>query len=197
MTALALFDFDGTITTRETFVDFVRHATPPVRLALGRLLLLPVYAGYKAGLLPASWVRACVVAFAFTHVPQTRLDQAVARYDALLGGLLRPEAMERIRWHQSQGHTVVVVSGNFEAALAPWCARHGLGLIASVLDARNGRLTGRYRGAQCVRAEKVRRIREAHDVSAFAQIYAYGDTHEDHDLLAMAHRRFYRWQEVT
>ena len=39
---LALFDFDGTITTRETFRSFIEFAVPPRRRALGTALLLPV-----------------------------------------------------------------------------------------------------------------------------------------------------------
>ena len=47
---LALFDFDGTLTTRETFGDFVRHAVTPLRRALGAPLFAPMLAGYKLGL---------------------------------------------------------------------------------------------------------------------------------------------------
>jgi len=57
------------------------------------------------------------------------------------------------------------------------------------------RSTGRYAGAQCVNEEKVRRVRERFDLSHFATIHAYGDTPEDEALLALAHRRWYRWQE--
>jgi hypothetical protein len=47
---LALFDFDGTLTTRETFGDFMRHAVTPLRRALGAPLFAPMLAGYKLGL---------------------------------------------------------------------------------------------------------------------------------------------------
>ena len=56
-------------------------------------------------------------------------------------------------------------------------------------------LTGRSLGAQCVGAEKARRVRERYDLSSYALVYAYGDTNEDRALLALAHRRVYRWQE--
>jgi len=108
--------------------------------------------------------------------------------------LLRDEAMRRITWHRARGDRIVVVSGNFELAIAPWCAANGLELVASNLEARDGVLTGRYQGAQCVSRQKCRRVRAQFDLDAFARIHAYGDTPEDLDLLALAHERTYCWQ---
>ena len=46
MPNLALFDFDGTITTRETMAAFMYRAVPARRQTWGRLLLAPWVAGY-------------------------------------------------------------------------------------------------------------------------------------------------------
>lgn len=196
MANLALFDFDGTITTRETMADFMVHAVPPRRQAWGRLLLAPCVTGYRLGLVSGVAVRAAVVRIGFAGVPLGLL-QARGQTFAMtaLPGLLRPEAMERIRWHRRRGDTVVVVSGGLDAYLAPWCAAHGLALVCSTLEHRGGRLTGRYLGAQCVGAEKARRVRAAYDLAGYERVYAYGDTHEDEALLELAHHRFYRGRE--
>ena len=85
-----------------------------------------------------------------------------------------------------QGHRLVVVSGALDVYLKPWCDEHGLELVCSVLEVRAGRLTGRYSGEQCVRAEKVRRLGQIVAVDEYAPIYAYGDTDEDLDLLGLA-----------
>ncbi|HEX5756108.1 MAG TPA: HAD family hydrolase, partial [Arenimonas sp.] len=58
---LALFDFDGTISTREMFPDFVHYVVPPLRLSLGKLLLAPVIAGYKLGWVPGNFTRASIL----------------------------------------------------------------------------------------------------------------------------------------
>lgn len=70
-------------------------------------------------------------------------------------------------------------------------------LICSSLEHAGGILTGRYLGPQCVRKEKARRVRAVYDLPHYERIYAYGDTPEDLDLLALAHERFYRWQQVS
>lgn len=195
---LALFDFDGTISDRELFADFVACAVPAQRLRLGRWRFLPMVLGYKLGLVSGSTIRASVAAYGFRGLNGERVEQSGRRFaDEVVANAIRPEALQRIAWHREQGDTVVVVSGAFDLYLRHWCERHGLDLICSSLESQDGVLTGRYRGAQCVGPEKPRRIRERYDLSRYQQIYAYGDTREDLDMLALAHRRWYRWREVA
>jgi len=193
---LALFDFDGTITTREMLPDFLHYSIPKRRLQIGKLALAPLIAGYKLGLVSGSLLRAAIVWLGYTRAPfddYARKGQTFAA--EILPGVLRPEVMERIRWHQLQGDQVAVVSGAFDIYLSHWCNQHGLDLICSSLEQHDGLLTGRYRGKQCVRTEKSRRVRERYDLARFAEIYAYGDTVEDEELLALAHRKFYQGKE--
>ncbi|MCD9028054.1 haloacid dehalogenase-like hydrolase [Luteimonas sp. BDR2-5] len=97
---LALFDFDGTLTTRETFPDFLRHAVPPRRLAVGRVLLAPLVVAYRIGLVPVATLRAWLVRYGFAGVAKAALDDAGARFARdVLPGVLRPDAMTRLRWH--------------------------------------------------------------------------------------------------
>jgi len=195
---LALFDFDGTITHRETFGAFIRFATPRRRRVLGAPLFLPLVAGYRLGLISGSEIRARVVRFGFRGLHADELGRAGARFAKdILPAIVRPVALERIHWHRSQGDKVLVVSGALDVYLLPWCKQHGLDLISSRLHVENGLLTGRFLGSQCVNAEKSRRVRELCAPELFSTIYAYGDTKEDLDMLAMAHRKFYRWQEMA
>lgn len=195
---LALFDFDGTITTREMFADFIRFAASPRRLALGSLLLAPLVAGYKLGIVPANTLRSTAVRFALGGVSIADAQRAGRRFsDEVLSSVIRPTALERIQWHQSQGDTVVVVSGALDIYLRYWCEQHGMGLICSELEIQDGALTGRYQGRQCVGAEKPKRVLEKFDLREFPVVYAYGDTKEDLDLLSIAHKKYYGWTQVA
>ncbi|WEN15625.1 HAD-IB family hydrolase [Rhodanobacter sp. AS-Z3] len=195
---LALFDFDGTITTREMFSDFMHFAVTPRRLASGRLLLAPVVMGYKLGLVSSNVIRSRAARFGFRGVPLARLDHAGERFAReVLPGVLRTQAMERIAWHKAQGDQVVVVSGGLDVYLRHWCRQQELGLICSELDVVDGHLSGRYRGLQCVGAEKPRRVLERYNPADFGCVYAYGDTSEDLDLLGIADRKYFNWQELA
>jgi len=195
---LALFDFDGTITTREMFAPFVRFAVPPVRRLAGSVVFGPMLAGYKLGMVSGNTIRSSVVRFGFRGATVDTVRAAGKRFaDEVLPGVVRPDALDRMRWHQSLGDTVVVVSGGLDLYLAPWCRQHGVELMCSSLEIREGRLTGGYVGAQCVGEEKARRIREHYDLRSFDQLYAYGDTHEDMPMLQLAHRKYFRWVEMA
>lgn len=195
---LALFDFDGTLTTRATYGDFMRHAVSPRRRALGTPLFAPMLALYKLGLVSGNRIRRDVAAFGLRGASATHVHAAGARFAAEhIPPLLRVDAMQRLAWHKAQGDTVVLVSGGLDFYLAPWCRTHGIELICSRMETRGDRLTGDYHGAQCVGEEKARRVRERYDLTAYASCYAYGDTPEDAAMLALAPKRFYRGREVA
>ena len=192
---LALFDFDGTLTTRETFGDFMHAAVAPARRAFGIPLFAPMLAGYKLGLVSGVSIRRALVAYGLRGAPVAQVREAGERLaKSFLPTVLRPAAMQRLAKHRQQGDRVVLVSGGLDAYLAPWCRQHGLELICSRLENRGDRL---YLGAQCVGTEKARRVREHLDLAAYDQCYAYGDTHEDEAMLALAHKRFYRGREMA
>jgi len=193
---LALFDFDGTITTSDSFRPFLSFAASRARVALGTALLAPMIIGYELG-----WVRASRMRAAATYVccrgrPERELRELGARYGQTLRGILRREALERIHWHKQRGDTVVVVSASLKIYLEDLCRGLDLDLICTELEARDGVLTGRYLGGDCTGPEKARRVRAAHDLSRYSNIHAYGDTPEDAELLELATRRHYRWREL-
>jgi len=70
----------------------------------------------------------------------------------------------------------------------------GVGYYARLVA--GGRLTGRYLGGECTGPEKAVRIRRRYDLRQFREIYAYGDSAEDREMLAIANRRYYRWNEA-
>ena len=195
--ALALFDFDGTITTLETMPVFLRRSIPRHRLVLGWIVLAPLILAYRLRLVPGTFVRRVVVWFGYAGLSRSAVGAAGEAFARdYLPTVLRPEAMERLAWHKEQGHRVVVVSGGLDVYLAPWCKAAGVELLGSSLLSRGGILTGRYSGRQCVRDEKVRRVRKLCDLHAYPVIYAYGDTPEDHAMLAIADRTYYQWREL-
>jgi HAD superfamily hydrolase (TIGR01490 family) len=197
LAVLALFDFDGTITRAETFQIFLRAAARPLRVALGGLALSPLIVGYKLELVPAGRVRAPLVRLVFRGEPADRIRERGEHFAReVLPGLVRPQARERIAWHTQQGHTVAVVSASLDAYLVPWCRDLGLDLICSELEERDGKLTGEYVGGDCYGAEKSRRIRARYPLEKFDRIYAYGDTHEDLEMLEMAHEAYFRWEPM-
>ena len=195
---IAFFDFDGTITTRDSFLPFIHLATKRARVVSGTLCLSPLIAGYRLGWVPAPRLRASIAWFAFRGRELSELSALGERYATqVLPERLRAVASERIAWHQAQGDAVVVVSASLDCYLGPWCRARGLELICTELETRAGVCTGRYRNGDCSGPEKARRILERWELSRYGQVFAYGDTSEDSAMLGLAHRRYLRWQELA
>jgi HAD superfamily hydrolase (TIGR01490 family) len=193
MAGLALFDFDGTLTERDTFRDFVLTAVPRHRKWAGAALLAPVVAGYQLGLVSPVSIRAAIVRMGFTGMPLARAQQEADQFAARLPSLIRPQARKRLDWHRARGDRIVVVSAGLELYLRPWCRAESIDLLGSRLQQVRGRLSGRFEGPQCAGREKATRVRAAYSLALYDRIYAYGDTSEDRALLGLAHERWYRW----
>ena len=195
---LALFDFDGTITRGDTYQPFLRYAVRWTRVAAGIVPMMPVAVAYQMGWLSARRARPIASGLMFIGASADAVRDLGRRYATeVLPRTIRPRALERIRWHQEHGDTVVVVSGSLDAYLAPWCESVGVERICTELEVRSGRLTGRYCRGDCSGPTKTLLIRERYDLTRYPIIYAYGNTEEDREMLELAHRRYYRWREIT
>lgn len=194
---LALFDFDGTLTLGDNFVPFARLQASRRRKLLADVCLSPLVVGYKLGYLHASFMRQRVAWFAYRGRRVSDVAQWGARYaEQVLPGNLRSDAFARLQWHRAQGDTIAVVSASLEPYLAPWCQQHGVELICTRLEVHAGVFTGRYLHGDCTGAEKARRVRERFELQRYPRIYAYGDTPEDRELLALAHHPHLRGREL-
>jgi len=195
--ALALFDFDGTVTSADSFTPFVYFAASWLRIIAGSVVLSPLIIGYKLGLVSTPRIRAAVAYVCFRGRKESEVNDLGRQYAQRLDRILRPEAIERIHWHLAQGHRVVIVSASLAPYLRCWCEALGLDLICTELEAHAGTLTGRYRDADCTGAEKARRVAARYLLSSYSDVYAYGDTHEDLALLRLATKAHFRGQQVT
>ena len=137
---LALFDFDGTITTHEMFRPFIEFAVSRRRRALGGALLAPLVAGYKAGWVSPNLMRAAAVRCGFAGADEQEAFARGADFARdVLPSVLQGVAVERIQWHRQQGDRIAVVSGgrgvgsgeNYTKVLTPLADKLGAALGAS------------------------------------------------------------------
>jgi len=106
--------------------------------------------------------------------------------------ILRKEAVDRLHWHQQQGDIVVVVSASMSCWLEPWCLQNNMDLIATRLEIKEEKVSGKFSTKNCYGAEKEARIRAKYDLGEFEKVYAYGDSKGDAQMLALADLSFYK-----
>lgn len=194
---LALFDFDNTITNRDSFADFIKFAAGSVHFYIGVVLIIPVVLLFLFRLMRAGTTKEMMTAYFFGGWEVGEFQEVASRYSReRIPHIVRDVAMEKIRWHKEQGHDIAVVSASLEPWLKGWCDDQGIELIATKLRMDNGWITGRFSGRTCSGKEKVRRIKECYDLSRYDYIYAYGDNHGDRPMLEMADEKYYRWRRI-
>ncbi|MET0273058.1 MAG: HAD-IB family hydrolase [Phenylobacterium sp.] len=181
------FDFDGTLTVRDSFTAFLKWRAGPRRYALGLLRLTPSLVAYlfhrDRGRIKAHAVRQFL-----KGVPRDRLEADARVFaETFSRRLLRPDAVAAWKRWRTQRVTLVIVTASPTAIVGPFA--RGLGadvLIGTELayDAM-GRVTGAFTNPNCRGAEKVVRLKQAFgdDVRVKA---AYGDTGGDTEMLAMS-----------
>lgn len=185
---VAAFDLDGTLTTRDCVTPFLMR-TVRWRTALALIRHPFTVVGALAHRDRDRLKK--IVCSAFAGYDANTLDaEGVAFAREIAARRLRQDTVARLRRHRELGHTVVIVSASLEPYLRP--LGRGLGADA-VLCTRlergvDDRLTGRLDGANCRGPEKVRRLEHwlaGHDLAG-AELWAYGDSAGDRELLARA-----------
>lgn len=194
MKRLALFDFDGTLTYKDSFLEFIRYYHGKKAFYLGMFRLSPWLLAYKAKLLPNWRAKEKVLEYFFGRLPEKefrRRGEAFAR--ELIPAMLRPKAEQALRQHLAAGDRVLVVSASAEPWLRAWCNELGVELLATGLECENGLITGKIKGKNCYGPEKVRRIREYLKLEDYQEVYVYGDSSGDREMLTLASHPHYRY----
>ena len=191
---VAVFDFDGTLTRVDSFPVFLAGAVPPLKLAAGLAALSPSVAAMALGRL-ANWrLKEAFLTRFFAGLPLANLQEKARRFSSRrLPWLVRPAGLERIRWHQEQGHRVVIASASLELYLRMWAESVGVeDVLGTRLEIRDGVVTGKILGSNCWGPEKVVRLTELLGTLQGRVLYAYGDGEGDRELLGVATHAAYR-----
>ncbi len=187
MTTLALFDFDGTITTRDSFTLFLRWHSP-VRFYATALRLLPQILLFAAGRYPNERLKEAFLKGVLQGMKEEELQQKAQQFlRSKLVPLIRPQGAARVRSLVAAGARVIVVTASPRLLVEPWCREiGGVEILGTELATADGLFTGKIAGHNCRAEEKVRRIHQLLDVADFDRIEVYGDSSGDFAMLQLA-----------
>jgi phosphatidylglycerophosphatase C len=184
---LVAFDFDGTLTWRDSFVAFLRWRVGEARYAWGTLRLAPAVFAYFLHRDRARLKSAMVRLFLGGHT-RAELSRAADQFAAEQARhLLRPDAIRCWKRWQSQGARLVIVTASPEILVAPFARGLGADRVIGTrlaLD-KADRLTGDLEGLNCRGFEKVVRLKAAFGDDLRVEA-AYGDSDGDIEMLAIA-----------
>lgn len=189
---VAIFDFDGTITQKNTTLPFLKFISG--RLFGWKFLTkLPSAIAYQLQIIDVDRLNHTIANSFFKNLSREFLYGNGQNFSKnIIPNLIKKSASERIEWHKKQGHTCVLATSAYNIYVDYWGEQSGFDWIASTkieFDA-NGQATGKLQGKSCHGKEKLRRVLELIDKPKV--VYAYGDSEGDHDILKFATHSYYR-----
>jgi HAD superfamily hydrolase (TIGR01490 family) len=184
MKQLFAFDFDGTLTTRDTLIAFIRYTCGTPRFLFGFLLHAPLLVLMKLRLYSNGKAKQRLFSWFFRGMPIETFDALCQSFASTHRHLLRPETVRLLQQALSEGSEVLVVSASIDNWVQPFFP--AVTVLGTQIEVIDGRLSGRFLTPNCYGQEKVRRILALHPDRSAYRLTAYGDSRGDRELLAFA-----------
>lgn len=184
---VAVFDFDVTITTKDTFFPFLVCAFGRLRVYLTCMRLVPDALRVAVGISDRDRFKERIVWALFKGQSVEHLQEIANTHAVAIERLFRPAALRRISWHKGQGHRLVIVSASLDLYLTPVAKKLGFDdLLCTTLSRNHFVFDGYLEGANCRGPEKVRRLTTLLGDLAGFELHIYGDSSGDLEMLAVA-----------
>jgi phosphatidylglycerophosphatase C len=189
---LALFDFDGTLTRKDSFPAFLTFMLGTSGFAKALIWASPTIIAWKCGRATNQQAKEALLSAALKGKSQSSIEQAGKEFaEQCLPNLLRPQAEALLQKHKELGHETLLVSASPDAWMIPIAKQLGIKLISSRLAYKEGIFLGKLEGKNCYGQEKVERIKQELTLDQYTCIYAYGDSRGDKEMLELAsHPRY-------
>lgn len=190
MRTVVVFDFDGTLTKKDSMLEFIACSKGRIKLYLGLLVFLPQLLLMKCGILSNHAVKERFLSFFFKSMAYADFKDLGEQFIERLMRIQRPDTIRDLNEYLSNQATVYVVTASVVEWVRPYCLTRGikqenvLGTQFEVDD--DGRLTGRFATPNCYGEEKVNRLLAVEPDRTTYNLIAYGDSNGDVPMFRIA-----------
>jgi len=189
---VAAFDFDGTIIKRDSLFVFIWFAVPFLRIVFSFIKVMPWLVLYQLKLIPNFKAKEKLFKALFKGTSIAVFNKNCVDFVPKIQAMVNPEAMDKIKWHREMGHEVVIISASVENWIIPWATQTGIDtVLATQIEVIDGLITGKFLSKNCHGPEKVNRLLQHLPDWDSYDLYAYGDSYGDRELLLLADHKFY------
>lgn len=190
MKRIIAFDFDGTLTSRDTLLAFIRYAKGTGAFLRGFLRHAHLLVLMKLGLYPNWQAKQRVFSHFFRGMELGAFDSLCRQFAASSRHLLRPAGISTLEQARARGDEVLIVSASIDNWVQPFFP--DVTVLGTKIEVEDGRLTGRFLTSNCYGQEKVNRILALRPDRQAYFLVAYGDSRGDKELLAFADEAHYK-----
>lgn len=185
---VAVFDFDGTLTTKDTLLEFIKFACGKSKFFLGFLFYSPILVLMKLHLYPNWKAKEKIFSYYFKGMSYEKFQELGKSFASVIDGIRRDSVIETLKKHIGEGNDVYVISASIEEWVRPWCEKYKVkAVIGTKIEVDlKGQITGKFLSKNCYGQEKVNRLLEEEPLRDEYYLYAYGDSRGDREMLDFA-----------
>ena len=184
---LALFDFDGTLTTKDSLGEFIKFAVGKPTYYFKLALFSPIFFLYKTKLMDNSYAKELLFRLYFGGVNQDEFRAVAKEYgETTINDILREDIYEKFLEHIRNGDKVLIVSASMRCWLLPFALKHDVELLSTELAFKEKKFTGHFATKNCHGEEKLKRVQEHLNLDDYEHITTYGDSSGDNAILRVA-----------
>lgn len=188
---IAIFDFDGTISCKDSFLDFIRFTDGNSALLRCVIKNLPYIFMFYLGLYSGHRLKEHFFSYFYKGRKQADLEKKGVEYcQTRIRQIIYPEALEVISWHQSQNHRLFLLTASSSIWLKAWCEQYGFVMLGTDFQVTEGIYTGKIAGLNCHGKEKLSRLKEIEKFEETTETYGYGDSISDKYFLSAVNKPF-------
>lgn len=187
---LAVFDFDGTLVSRDTFKEFAVFVVGwrCFLCALSRCVW-PIML-WKTGLRSGEYAKEKLFGRLYAGMSYGEFVRMGKEFAGQINAIERKQVVSTLKDHINNGNEVFIVTASMPEWIVGWAESYGIDcehVIGTLPEiGPDGFLTGKFRGPNCRGVEKVVRLTSRIGIRADCFIYAYGDSDGDNEMLSYA-----------
>ena len=193
MKKLYCFDFDGTITYKDTMFMYLKFYDP-AKFRLQFLKHVPLFILLKLKLAETEKVKKSFIGSILKGQPKEKIEKKAQEFfEHNYPKIVRENAIDFINNIDRNNTQSLLVTASLDIWAKPFADALEMQLVSTRAEFKNGVFTGNFIGKNCNGKEKLNRIKEQIDNSKYDKIIAFGDTSGDKYMLKWANEGHYQF----
>ena len=186
MKKLYCFDFDGTLTYKDTMFLYLKFYNP-AKFRFQFIKHIPLFVLLKLNLLDAEKVKRSFIASILKGQSKAKIEKKSQQFfEQFYPEIFRGNALEFIKNIDRSQTDCLIVSASLDIWVKPFADKFGMTLLSTEAEFTKDIFTGNFVGKNCNGLEKVARIAAAISGKRYDKTISFGDTSGDREMLDWA-----------
>lgn len=193
MKKLYCFDFDGTLTYKDTMFMYLKFYDP-IKFQIQFLKHVPLFVLLKLKLAETEKVKKSFIGSILKGQTQEKIEKKSKQFfEEHYPKIVRENALDFIQNIDRDNTQSLLVTASLDIWAKPFAEAFKMQLVSTKAEFQNGIFTGNFIGKNCNGKEKLVRIKAEINDHKYDKIIAFGDTSGDKPMLKWANEGHYQF----